>query len=346
MRALTVKPGESGSVTVSDVGEPPSDEGEVLVDALAVGICGTDFEIVSGEYGQAPPDSERLILGHESLGRVVEAPPDSTISPGDLVVGMVRAPDPVPCPACAVGEVDMCRNGRYTEHGIDGRQGFARERWRAQPDQLIRLDPGLGDLGVLLEPASVLAKAWEQVERIGTRSSWTPAVVAVTGAGPIGLLAALMGVQRGLDVHIFDRNTSGPKPELARSLGATYHTDRLPDSGLNPDVVMECTGAVPVIVDALRHAANNAITCLTGISSTGKETSLDVGEVNRDIVLRNRVVFGTVSANRRHYEDAVTALAAADPDWLGRLITRRVPLERFQEAFTKQPGDIKVVIEI
>lgn len=333
-------------MTVSDVGEPPPDEGEVLVDALAVGICGTDFEIVGGEYGKAPPDTDRLILGHESLGRVVEAPPDSTVAPGDLVVGMVREPDPVPCPACAVGEVDMCRNGQYTEHGIDGRQGFARERWRARPEDLIRLDPGLGDLGVLLEPASVLAKAWEQVERIGARSTWTPRVVAVTGAGPIGLLAALMGVQRDLEVHVFDRNTSGPKPELARSLGVTYHTDRLPDSGVHADVVMECTGAVPVIIDVLRHPVNNAITCLTGIGPTGTESQLDIGELNRDLVLRNRVVFGTVSANRRHYEDAVTALAAADPEWLGRLITRRVPLERFQEAFTKQPGDIKVVIDI
>lgn len=344
MRALTIKPGQSGSLAVSEVDEPSPEEGSVLVDALAVGICGTDMEILGG-YGMAPPGQDRLILGHESLGMVQQAPPGSPFSEGDLVVGIVRRPDPEPCVACAMGEWDMCRNGRYTEHGILGLNGFARERWRAEPDELIRLDPALGALGVLLEPASVLAKAWEQVERIGQRSYWEPRVAVITGAGPIGQLAALMGVQRGLEVHVFDRNTSGPKPELVSLLGAAYHTDPLADSEVRADVLIECTGAAKLIVDALGHIAANGIVCLTGVSSPG-DVTVDVGAMSKDAVLNNHVVFGTVNANRRHYEDAVTSLAAAHPDWLRRIITRRVPLDRYQEAFTKQPGDIKVVIDL
>ena len=130
-----------------------------MVEALAVGLCGTDREIVAGEYGQAPAGESFLVLGHENLGRVMDAPCGSDLSEGDLVVGIVRRPDPVPCPACALGEWDMCRNGQYTEHGIKGRHGFARERWRADPDGLVRIDAGLADVGVLLEPTTIVAKA-------------------------------------------------------------------------------------------------------------------------------------------------------------------------------------------
>src|SRR5918994_2151599 len=136
-----------------------------------------------------------------------------------LAVG-IRRPDPVPCSSCAVGEWDMCRNGLYTEHGIKGLHGFARERWREEPDRLVRLDPQLGLLGVLLEPTSVGAKAWGQIDRIGHRAHWEPRNVLVTGAGPIGLLAALLGVQRGLEVHVLDLVTEGLKPELVGALGA------------------------------------------------------------------------------------------------------------------------------
>ena len=118
MRALTVAPGIANSARVEDVAEPPRADGTVLVRSLALGVCGTDREIVSGSYGWAPPGEKRLVIGHESLGEVCEAPGDSGFRPGDRVVGIVRRPDPVPCPACAVGEWDMCRNGRYTERGI------------------------------------------------------------------------------------------------------------------------------------------------------------------------------------------------------------------------------------
>ncbi|WP_328992765.1 glucose 1-dehydrogenase [Kribbella sp. NBC_01245] len=345
MQALTVRPGVTGSLSLRDVPEPRRGEGGLLVEALAVGLCGTDSEIINGEYGEAPPGEEFLVLGHENLGRVLEAPPASTLSVGDLVVGIVRRPDPEPCPACAAGEWDMCRNGHYTEHGIRGLHGFARARWRAEPEAVVRLHPSLGRLGVLLEPTTIVAKAWEQVERIGQRAFWHPQVIAITGAGPVGLLAALLGVQRGLRVHVFDRVTTGPKPDLVRSLGATYHHDSLPDSGIRADVLFECTGVPEVVVDVLRNSAPDAIVCLTGVSGVGTQLPLDVGALNREAVLGNRVVFGSVNANRRHYQQATRALTTADHAWLGRLITRTVPLHRYREAFSRQADDVKVVLD-
>ena len=162
---------KKNSVELQEVGEPPEAGARCSVEALALGVCGTDREIIAGEYGWAPPGSDRLILGHESLGRVVEAPQGCGFATGDLVVGIVRQPDPVPCPACAAGEWDMCRNGQYTEHGIKELHGFGSERWRIEPEFAVKVDPTLGLFGVLLEPTSVVAKAWEHIERIGAREN-------------------------------------------------------------------------------------------------------------------------------------------------------------------------------
>jgi glucose 1-dehydrogenase len=346
MRALTVRPQVKDSLALIDMPEPPIDQGAVLVAGIAVGLCGTDAEIVSGAYGQAPPGQELLVLGHENFGRVQAAPEGSGLAPGDLVVGIVRRPDPVPCPACAAGEWDMCRNGQYTEHGIAGLDGFARDLWRGQPDAMVKVDPALAQVGVLLEPTTIVAKAWEQIDRIGARAFYDPHVAAVTGAGPVGLLAALLGVQRGLEVHVFDRVTDGPKPDLVADLGATYHSDSLPDSGVKADVLVECTGVPSVVLDTMACGALDAITCLTGVSTTGTTVPVDIGAMNRSTVLHNDVIFGSVNANRRHYEAAATALRAADASWLRRLITRRVPLEQFADAFARQPGDVKVVLDL
>jgi len=346
MKALTVTPGEKDSLRLRDIPEPPPGRGSILVEALSVGLCGTDKEIVDARYGQAPPGQDYLVLGHENLGRVREAAQDSGLSEGDLVVGIVRRPDPVPCKACAAGEWDMCRNNQYTEHGIKGLDGFARQLWRAGPEAMVRLEPGLAEVGVLLEPTTIVAKAWEQIDRIAQRAFFEPRLAAVTGAGPVGLLAALLGVQRGLQVHVFDIVTDGPKPDLVRSLGADYHSEPLPDSGLKADILVECTGVPEVVLDVLSCRALDAITCLTGVSGVGQEMDVDVGAMNRRAVLRNEVVFGSVNANRRHYDAAAGALAAADQDWLRRLITRRVPLDGFADAFTPRRDDVKVVLDI
>jgi glucose 1-dehydrogenase len=348
MRALTVTPPHAGSLEVTDVPEPEPGDGRLVVDGLAVGVCGTDREIAHGDYGWAPPGRDRLVIGHESLGRVRTAPPGSGFAAGDLVVGVVRRPDPEPCGACAHGQFDMCRNGRYTERGIKELDGYAAERWSVETDYAVKLDPRLVDVGVLLEPTSVVAKAWCQIDAVGGRAWYAPRTVLVTGAGPIGLLAALLGVQRGLDVHVLDRITDGPKPGLVRDLGATYHSGPVDEvaSALRPDVVVEATGAGPVIFGALAHTAAYGIVCLTGVSAGGRPLTVDAGSLNRDIVLENDVVIGSVNANLAHYTAAADALAGADLGWLARLITRRVPLERAAEAFTAAPDEVKVVVTL
>ncbi|MGI8986294.1 MAG: glucose 1-dehydrogenase [Nocardioidaceae bacterium] len=349
MRALTVQPGTPGSVAVTEVPYPVPGPEALLVDGLAVGVCGTDREIIAGEYGWAPPGHERLVLGHESLGRVREAPSGSGFGPGDLVVGVVRRPDPVPCGACAHGRFDMCRNGQYTERGIKQLDGFASEQWCIEAEYAVRLDPGLVEVGVLMEPTSIVAKAWDGIERIGGRAWFDPRTVLVTGAGPIGLLAAMLGTQRDLDVHVLDRVDSGPKPRLVADLGATYHCDGLEAAvGVmgEPDIIIEATGAATLVVGAMTHTSSSGVVCLTGVSSPGRRIDFDVGSVNRDIVLENDVVFGSVNASVEHYVQAAAALASADHDWLARLVSRRAPLANFGDAFEVRGDDVKVVLTL
>ena len=344
MRAVTVEPGRPGSAAWAEVPEPDPQQGQILVEAVAVGVCGTDVEIVEGQYGWAPPGRERLVLGHESLGRVLE-PGQSGFSKGDLVVGIVRRPDPVPCPNCAVGEWDMCRNGQYTERGIKEIDGFMSERWRIEPEYAMKVDRSLGILGVLLEPATVVAKAWEQVRAVGERAYWEPHTVLVTGAGPIGLLAALVGKQRGLEVHVLDRVTSGTKPELVRALGATYHSGSIADVGFEPDVIVECTGVGQVIADSIHAVGAGGVVCLTGVGTGGRTVGFSAADTAATLVLRNNVIVGSVNANKRHWYKAAQALAQADREWLARLITRREAPEAYAQALQRQSSDIKVVIE-
>lgn len=344
MRALTVTPGVANSLQIEEFRVPDVDRGAVLIRAVALGVCGTDREIIAADYGTAPPGHQRLIIGHESLGRVEEAPAASGFKAGDLVVGIVRHPDPVPCENCAAGEWDMCRNGQYTEHGIKALDGFGSELYRLEPQFVVPADASLGVLAVLTEPASVVAKAWEHTERIGRRAHWDPRRVLVTGAGPVGLLAALLGVQRKLDVHVFDSATGGIKPKLVRELGATYHSAQLADIPGEFDVVIECTGAPSLVMEVPMRTCPDGIVCLAGVSAIGARQNVDVGTFNRSMVLGDRVVFGSVNANRRHYAAAIASLAAAERSWLDQLVTRRVPLSAWRDAFVRQPDDVKTVI--
>jgi threonine dehydrogenase-like Zn-dependent dehydrogenase len=343
MRAITTVPGVADSARLDDLPEPPDEAGTLLVQGVSIGVCGTDVEILSGAYGEAPPGRDRLILGHENLGRVLGAPAGSGFAPGDLVVGVVRRPDPTPCASCAAGEWDMCRNGNYTERGIRGRDGYAAERYRLETAFAVAVPPGLGDLGVLVEPTSIVAKAWEQIERIGARAFWKPARVLVTGAGPIGLLAALLGRQRGLEVHVLDRVTDGPKPGLVAALGAAYHSGGARDLPA-PDIVLECTGVGEVVFDVMEAVAPDGIVCLTGVSSGTRTIPVNMTALNKQMVLENNVVFGAVNANLRHYRAAVEALARADRRWLEGIVSRRVPLIRWPEALIRGAADVKPVI--
>jgi threonine dehydrogenase-like Zn-dependent dehydrogenase len=345
MKAITVEPKKPGSARFEDFPEPDAREGAVLVEAVAVGVCGTDVEIAEGKYGWAPPGQSRLVLGHESLGRVLDPGPSGGLKKGDLVVGIVRRPDPVPCPACAVGEWDMCRNGQYTERGIKEIHGFMSERWRIEPEYAIKVASSLGILGVLLEPMTVIVKALEQVVLIGQRSFWEPKTVVVTGAGPIGLLAACAARLHGKTVHVLDRMESGVKPQLVRDLGATYHSGTILDLDFAPDVIVECTGVGSVVAGAVQKIGAGGVVCLTGVGAGGAAPGHSVADVAAKLVLNNNVLVGSVNANKRHWYKASQALIEADRSWLGRLITRREKPESFEKALERTPDDIKVVLQ-
>jgi threonine dehydrogenase-like Zn-dependent dehydrogenase len=340
MRTMTVVPGDLASAAVEERPDPPASQGSVLVEGLLLGLCGTDVEIARDGFGTPPRGARSMVLGHESLGRVLEGAGDLTA--GDLVAGVVRRS--CGCAACEDDQWDMCLTGDFEELGIRGADGYGATRWRADPRFLVALPQELGELGVLLEPTSVVAKAWEQVQRIGARAYWDPQSVLITGAGSIGLLAAMMGVQQGLDVHVLDLATTGVKPSLVRDLGATYHST-MPD--VKPQVVIECSGAAELIGQTVSVAAPNAVICLAGISvgrADAQRTETPVPQ-NR-LVLQNQVLFGTVNAGRRHHDQAAAALAAADQEWLRRLITKRVPMTEWASALTRGDDDVKTVVDL
>jgi threonine dehydrogenase-like Zn-dependent dehydrogenase len=209
----------------------------------------------------------------------------------------------------------------------------------------VKIDPSLGMLGVLLEPTTVVTKAWEQVRAVGQRAFWEPRTVLVTGAGPIGLLAALIGKQVGLEVHVLDRIESGAKPEIVRALGATYHAGALSGIGFEPDVIIECTGVGQVIADSIQTVAPGGVVCLTGVGTGGRTVGLPTADAASNVVLRNNVVVGSVNANKRHWYKAAQLLARTDHAWLARLVTRREPPAEFKRALARQPDDVKVVIQ-
>jgi threonine dehydrogenase-like Zn-dependent dehydrogenase len=339
VRALSIHPHDDGGrVVLGDVPEPSDADGALLVEALAMGVCGTDREIVARGPRALPAGRESLILGHESLGRVLEAPPGAGVAPGDHVVGIVRRPDPVPCAFCAAGRFDLCENGRFTERGILGRDGFGSERFRIEPEYAVRVDPALGLAGVLVEPASVVAKAWEQLEHAVRRPLRRALVL---GAGPIGLLAALFGVQRGAEVHVVDRVGHGAKPTQTRKLGAVHHTSTDELHGVF-DVVVECCGAL--VGEAIHRVAPGGAVCLVGVGDARAVGAINLADLARALISRNKTVMGTVNSNRLHFEAAHDALRAADPAWLDGLLTDRLSLADWSAAFETGPERIKAVI--
>ena len=342
MIAITIEPGSSDSPRLEDRAEPEPAPGDLLVEVVAVGICGTDHEIIEGDFGYPPPGQDRLVLGHEAVARVISAPEGSRFAVDEVVAPIVRRPDPVPCPNCAIGEWDMCQNGRFVEAGIRGLDGYATERLALPEAFVVPVVAGTGALGVLIEPASVVAKAWEHILHIGARAVWEPRTALVTGAGPIGLLAALFALDHCDQVHVLDRVADGTKPALVSELGATYHHEGSTSIDERFDVVIECTGDPKLMMEAPEWTRPNGIVCLAGVADDGSSAAPGFA---RAMVLGNRTMFGTVNANRRHYVEAARVLAGADRSWLDRMIDRRVPIDHWQDAYRRDPDAVKTVIE-
>ncbi len=359
VKAVVVTPRVKGSARLVERATPLPGPGEVRVSVSRVGIDGTDLELDRGLYGEPPAGEAELVVGHESFGVVESLGPGAVgLSPGDPVVPMVRRPDD--CRACRGGEPDMCLKGEYTERGIKGSHGFLAEYYVESPRYLLPVPRELADVAVLLEPLAVVEKglrhAWALQKRTG---AWWPRRALVLGAGPLGLLAAVLLRLRGLDTFVYARHRD---PVLARRLeeiGATYVAKHEPAGPIHvPDLarrfgpfdfLLEATGAPEVAMAAMRVIGPGGVLCLASVTGGEERLEICAACLELELVLGNRVVFGTVNANRTDFEAGMGDLARAAvrwPGWLAGLVTRRVPLERFREAFERRPGDVKVVVEV
>jgi threonine dehydrogenase-like Zn-dependent dehydrogenase len=342
MQALLTRPGEAHSTHVADVSEPIG-EG-VLVRVLEVGVCGTDREISEGHFGAPPEGSDLLVLGHEMLG-VIEQDGDG-FTMGDLVTSIVRR-SCGHCVACAENAPDSCLTGDYVERGITRLDGFTRERLREDPRQLVGIPASLGRLGVLAEPMSVCARALRHTHDIGGRQPWQLETALVIGGGAIGTLMTLLLRLEGIAVTVASREA---KNERISALGARYaSTDGLDLKELGRfDLVVEAAGDAQLMADTLGLLRRNGVACLLGIDGREQRVSVDGPTLGVDMLLGNRVLFGSVNAQRRDWLAAVDALDRAQDKWrdvLESFISLRVPLDRFADAFAHSGGKATLVLE-
>jgi glucose 1-dehydrogenase len=336
MQALVVSPGVAHSAHVADV-QPPTGDG-LLLRVLEVGVCGTDREIAEGLFGVPPDDGRELVLGHELLG-VVERDGDG-FARGDLVSATVRRACGH-CVACTEDSPDACLTGDYTERGITRLDGFARELVLEDAGQLIPIPRSLGRLGVLAEPTSICARALRHALTIGGRQPWQLDRALVLGGGAIGTLMTLLLRQHGAEVVTASRQ---PANAIVEALGARYvEASELGDLG-RFDLVVEAAGNAQLMADALGLLRRSGVVCLLGIDGRPQRVSVDGRVLGLDVVIENRVLFGSVNAHRRDWLAGVDALARADREPLEQLVGLRVPLDRFADAFAFRGGKATLVV--
>ena len=365
MRAVAVFPG-SREVKLIHVDEPqirrPT---EVKLRMLEVGICGTDKEICAFQYGTPPPGSDYLILGHESLGEVIEVGAGvDGINAGDLVVTMVRRPCPDPdCLACQSGNQDFCSTGDYTERGIKGQHGFMAEYVVDDARYMCVVPEELRDIAVLVEPLTIGAKALIQTRTILQRFPWFDPQrlpdpkdrtyrALVLGAGAVGLLGAMALRNFGFETYVYDRAPApNPKSQLVESFGAHYVSQESAQrfSHLVGDVelVYEATGASQLAFQAMQYLGSNSIFIFTGVPALTAPSSVDTDAIMRNMVLKNQVMLGTVNAGKANFQAAIGALGAINQRWptaLQALITGRYPLDAYRDLLLGQTGGIKSVL--
>ncbi len=354
MKAIVVTPGKQNSLRLEDHEAPVPQRGQLLLRVLKVGICGTDRDIIAGFYGEAPTGSKFLVLGHESLCRVAEVGGGSSgFRKGDLVVPTVRRNCPEDCINCRRGMSDMCLTGHYFEHGIKGLHGFAREFAITDHNFVVRLPESLSDLGILLEPLTIVEKGITQAYLMQkSRMVWKPKSALVLGAGPVGLLATAILRLRGLEVHtVATRPEKSLKARLVERTGAKYiNSKKTPLDTLEAryDMVLEVTGNTSVALEAQNLTSLNGIVSYLGIYRQEQATE-DAGEVFTNLVLGNRVFFGSVNANKTYFLEGAKDLSRIKNEWPGfleKIITRREKPDNFTEAYSPVGEEgIKTVIQ-
>jgi threonine dehydrogenase-like Zn-dependent dehydrogenase len=364
VKAIAVFPGKSDSVHLAELPRPTLDEISggrgVLVRVLRVGVDGTDREINAAEYGAAPPGDDFLVLGHEGFGRVEAVGSQVTeLAPGDYAVATVRRPGTSLYDR--IGQSDMTTDDTYYERGINLRHGFLTEYYVDDAEFIVKVPPVLKDVGVLLEPCTVVEKGIHQAYEIQRRLRvWRPRRAAVLGAGTIGLLATLVLRLRGLDVTTFGlARQPYLNGELIEALGARYLSTRdvsVADGASRHgpfDLMFEATGFSPIVFESMQVLGKNGVLVLSSVTGGGRRVEIEADRINLDFVLGNKVMVGTVNANREYFELGARDLTLAEaqyPGWLERLLTHPVKgLENYRELFAAlagAQGAIKVFCEV
>ncbi|HET7226622.1 MAG TPA: glucose 1-dehydrogenase [Candidatus Eisenbacteria bacterium] len=364
MKAVAVTPGKPRSAHLVDVPAPKLDEVPdgrgVLVRVLRVGVDGTDREIYDAEYGKAPPGFDYLVTGHESFGQIEQVGANvRDLAPGDFVVATVRRPGRSIYDA--IGTSDMTTDDEYYERGINLRHGYLTERYVDDRRFIVHVPAALKQPAVLLEPLSIVEKGVAQAYEIQRRMKvWEPCRAAVTGAGSVGLLAAMALRLRGLEVTVLSRERKPSRNvELAEALGARYLSTQdgsvADAAGAHGpfDLMVEATGFSPLAFECMEALGKNGVLVLASVTGGDRQVTVPADRINLGFVLGNKVAVGTVNANRSYFEAGVRDMAMSEarwPGWLQRLLTHEVVgLERWQELYqrlTSPTGDIKVFLSL
>ena len=347
-------PKTPNSLQLRDAPVPTPGKREVLLRVLRVGICGTDRDIISGFYGEAPAGADYLILGHESLSRIEKLGPGfKDLKVGDLVVPTVRRSCPENCVSCRHHESDMCYTGHYFEHGIKGLNGFAAEYATTDSTYIVKMPESLSELGVLLEPLTIVEKGLLQTYNLQkSRLIWEPEKALVLGAGPVGILATAVLRLKGLQVDtVATRSKDSMKAQLVESTGAKYiNSNETPLSSLagQYDFVFELTGNPGVAYSAQDLIRVNGIVCYLGIYREDQENQ-NVGKVFTELVLGNKLHFGSVNANISYFRDGAKDLVKIRKKWpnlLSSMITRKGSPDDPQKIYSPEsPEEIKSIVE-
>ncbi len=367
MQAVAVYPKERAIRTIDRPEPRITSPTEVKVRVIEVGVCGTDKEICTFEYGTPPRDDEYLVLGHEMLGEVIEVGSRaSALNVGDLVVPTVRRPcRHESCPSCAIGRQDFCYTGDFTERGIRERHGYMTEYVVDDEQYMVRVPRALRDVAVLIEPLTIAEKALIQAWQVQQRLPWScprapdhkPGAchhAVILGAGPVGLLGAMAFAAAGFTTYVYSREgDDSEQARLTRSIGAHFVSamdtpvDRLVERVGTIDVVYEATGASAFSFQVLQQVGPNALFVFTGVPGKKNTAEVDTGTIMRSMVLRNQALLGTVNAGRDAFEAAVedlTRFMERWPDAVRALITGRFPVERCEDLLLGKIGGIKNVV--
>ncbi|MBD0381186.1 glucose 1-dehydrogenase [Paenibacillus sedimenti] len=334
---------------------------EVLVRVLAVGLDGTDREILQEKYGTPPDGEDDLTTGHESLGVVAEAGADSGFQSGDLVTAIVRRPcKDQSCVNCRNGHADFCQTGKYVERGIKGAHGFLSEYYKEEARYLVQVPTDLLEHGMLVEPQSIVEKVWDQVQRVQQRLIWEPRTALILGSGPLGLLAAMTCRVLGLDVYVWSMSPQDSlQAELVQACGAVYRQAGAAGSaptltayadglGKPMDLILECTGYSPLAFEAMSVLAPGGVLALLGVTPADRKLEIASDMLNQSMVLENKCVIGSVNASRKDFETAIYRLQQMEklsPGWLSRLVTNRMQLEDLLKLDFKSIP-IKAVVDV